>query len=71
MTTLISIAQIIIAVLLIAAILLQQRGSGLSSAFGGGGGVYYQKRGLEKVLLWASAVLAALFLGIALLRLFI
>lgn len=71
MTTLISIAQIIIAVLLIAAILLQQRGSGLSSAFGGGGGVYYQKRGLEKVLFWASIVLAALFISIALARLFL
>lgn len=71
MTTLISIAQIIVAVFLIAAILLQQRGSGLSSAFGGGGGVYYQKRGLEKVLLWVSIVLAALFLSIALLRLFL
>jgi len=69
--TIISLIQILIAILLIAAILFQQRGSGLSSAFGGGGGVYYQKRGMEKMLLWATIILAGLFMGVALIRLFL
>ena len=67
----ISIVQIAIAVFLVVAVLLQQRGSGLSSAFGGGGGVYYQKRGMDKFLLYATVGLAGLFMGIALLRLFL
>jgi len=71
METIISLVQILIAVLLIVTILFQQRGSGLSSAFGGGGGVYYQKRGMEKVLLRASIILALAFVGIALFRLFL
>ncbi len=71
METIISLVQILIAVLLIVTILFQQRGSGLSSAFGGGGGVYYQKRGMEKVLLRASIILAFAFVGIALFRLFL
>ena len=69
--TIISIVQIVIAVLLVMTVLLQQRGSGLSSAFGGGGGVYYQKRGMDKLLLYATVGLAALFMGVALMRLFI
>ena len=67
----ISVVQIAIAVFLVVAVLLQQRGSGLSSAFGGGGGVYYQKRGMDKFLLYATVGLAFLFMGIALLRLFL
>ena len=71
MNTIFSIVQVLIAIFLIATILLQQRGSGLSGAFGGQGGVYYQKRGMEKVLLWGTVILSALFLGTALLRLFL
>ena len=69
--TIISIVQIVVAVLLVFAVLLQQRGSGLSSAFGGGGGVYYQKRGMDKMLLYATVTLYAIFMGIAVLRLFL
>ena len=56
--------QVGISILLIAVILLQQKGAGLGSAFGGsmGGQIYRSKRGLEKVLFWATAILAILFI---------
>jgi len=53
--------QITASVLLIAVILLQQKGVGLGSAFGGSGQVYRSKRGLEKILFWATIFLAAVF----------
>ena len=60
--------QIILSVLLVIAILLQQRGSGLSSAFGGGSGLEYStKRGAEKILFYATIVLAILFVATSLL----
>lgn len=64
LNTIFLIIQIVISVALVATILLQQRGSGLGSAFGGGGGGgYYKKRGAEKMLFYATIVLAFLFLG--------
>ena len=59
---------IIVAILLIISILLQQRGSGLGAAFGGEGNVYMAKRGAEKVIFWATIVLAILFMGLGLAR---
>ena len=56
-----AIAQIIIAVLLVGAILLQQRGAGLGGAFGGESTLYRSKRGVERMLLFATIILAALF----------
>ncbi len=68
--TILLVAQIAVPVLLIACILVQQRGTALGSSFGGeGGGFYTKKRGLEKKIFWASIVLAALFVIIALLNL--
>lgn len=65
--SLLSIAQIIVAVLLVAAILLQQRGGGLGGAFGAsGGGFYAASRGLQKKLYWATIVLGILFVLLAL-----
>lgn len=66
--TILLVIEIIISVALVASILLQQRGSGLGGAFGAGssGGVYYQKRGIEKVLFYATIVLSVAFLLIAL-----
>jgi len=61
----ITIAQIVVAVALTISILLQNRGSGLSSAFGGDFGGYYTKRGIEKFLFYASIVLGATFIGLA------
>jgi len=53
--------QITVSVLLIAVILLQQKGVGLGAAFGGTGQVYRSKRGLEKILFWATIFLATAF----------
>ena len=63
------IAQILVAVFLIIFILLQQRGTALGSAFGGGGGFYATRRGIQKKLFWATVVLGALFIILALLNL--
>ena len=72
MTTYISITQIIVAVLIITLVLLQQRGTGLGSAFGGGdGGVYSTRRGMQQKFYWATIVLGVVFVGMAMLQLFI
>jgi protein translocase SecG subunit len=57
MATPILIALIITCILLISSILLQQMGSGLGGSFGGTGTSYQTKRGLEKILIYLSAVL--------------
>ena len=62
-------AQILIAILLITCILLQQRGAALGSAFGQEGGFYATTRGLQKKIFWATVVLGALFIILALLNL--
>ncbi len=67
----IQIAQLVVAVVLIAVILLQNRGTGLSGVFGGSSGVYRTKRGVEKMLFNATIVLAILFFGLSLWRLFV
>lgn len=59
------------AMLLVGGILLQQRGTGLSGAFGGEGNVYRAKRGVEKTLFTATIIIAAMFFGSSLVRLFI
>ncbi len=61
-----TIAHIIVAVLLVTAILLQPRSGGLSPVFGDAGGFYRTRRGLEKIIFWATIALSILFLGIAL-----
>lgn len=61
MTNAIKIFQIILAILLMIAILLQQRGSGLGMAFGGESNVYRSRRGIEKILFYATIVIATLF----------
>lgn len=65
---LINVIQIVLSVLLIGSILLQQRGSGLSAAFGGDSNAYRTKRGIEKGLMWATVVLAVLFMTLGLLN---
>ena len=67
----IQILQIIVSVLLITSILLQNRGTGLGGVFGGSGAVYRTKRGAEKILFIATIVLAALFVGLGILGLFL
>ena len=56
-----NILEIIVAVLLIAVILLQMQGSGLSGAFGGSGEFFRSKRSIEKLLMWATVILAFFF----------
>ena len=64
------IAQSIISILLVIVILLQQRGTALGSAFGGSGGeAYSSRRGFQKNLLWATVVLTAAFIVLAVLNL--
>lgn len=55
------VIQIIISFLLVGAILLQSQGTGLGSVWGGGGESYHTKRGVEKVMVYLSIVLIALF----------
>lgn len=55
------ILQIIFSIGIIVAVLLQPEGTGLGSAWGGGGDSYHTKRGVEKVLFYATIALIALF----------
>ena len=66
---LISIAEIVVAALLIGVILLQMQGTGLSSSFGGSGEFYRSRRSMEKILVWATIILATLFAVLSLLLL--
>lgn len=56
-----TVFQIIISVLLVVTVILQSRGSDAGLAFGGGGETFRSKRGLERVLFYATIVLAVLF----------
>lgn len=58
--TIFTVVQIIVAILLIMAILLQAPEEGLSPVFGGGGETYRSKRNVEKFLVTATIVLAAI-----------
>ncbi len=66
----ITIIQSIVAIVLIVLILLQERSSGLSGIFGGEGGGFYQtRRGLERVIFWATIILIILLLAISIYQL--
>ena len=67
----VQIINISVAVLLIIIILLQERGTTLGGAFGGEGNVYRGRRGVEKVLFTATIIFAAIFIGTAVVNLFI
>jgi len=73
MTAYLPIIQIIVSLLIIVSVLLQQRGAALGSAFGGGGdgGFYATKRGIQQKLYWATIILGTIFIGLAILNLFI
>lgn len=59
--TLLLIGLIIVSVLITGSILLQAQGSGLGSTWGGGGETYHTRRGIEKVVFYATIGLTALF----------
>lgn len=63
--------QLVVSVLLAVSILLQNRGAGLSASFGGDFGGYYTKRGMEKFLYGATIVLATVFLGLAIVNIYL
>lgn len=55
------VVEVLVGILLIASILLQMQGSGLSTAFGGAGEFYRSKRSVERLLMWATGFLTAIF----------
>jgi len=63
--------QIIISSLLIVVILMQSKGTGLSSTFGGGGGFYRSKRGVEKLFVYITIILVAVFLILSIIQVLI
>ncbi|MEK7213343.1 MAG: preprotein translocase subunit SecG [Patescibacteria group bacterium] len=69
--TFFNVSQTLLAVLLVIIILLQQKGSGLSGVFGGSSNIYSTKRGVDKILHLATIVLAIIFFGLSLVRLFV
>ena len=67
--TIYNIVQLVSALLLTIVILLQQKGSGLSQVFGGSSNVYSTRRGVDKILHYATIVLALIFFSFSLVRL--
>ena len=55
--------------LLVGVILLQTQGSGLSASFGGSGESFRSRRSMEKVLVYATAILAVIFAFLSILLL--
>lgn len=71
MKTILLVVQIIISALLILIILMQAKGSGISTVFGGQGGFYRSKRGVEKLFVVFTVILAFLFLVISVVQVII
>ncbi len=69
MNPIFTVIQIVIAVLIVITIILQTRGSSSGMAFGGGTESYRSKKGMEKVLFYATIILAAIFALISILSL--
>ena len=65
LTQIFNILLIIDSILLIISVLLQSKGVGLSSTFGGGGDFYRSRRGVEKILYYATIVFAVILFGIS------
>lgn len=61
MKQIMSIAQIVLSIILVIFILMQAQGSGLGSTWGGGGETYHTRRGIEKVIFYATIVGIVLF----------
>ena len=67
----IPILQIIISVTLIGVVMLQSRGDVGGGGLSGQGQSYRSKKGIERVLFYATIVLAALFASVSLIALII
>ncbi len=61
MKNIFSVLQIVLSVILVIFILMQAQGSGLGTTWNGGGETYHTRRGLEKVIFYATIVGIALF----------
>lgn len=59
------ILELLVALGLIGTILIQAKGTGLGSSFGGGGEFYRSKRGVERVVVYATIFLVASFAAIS------
>ncbi|MCL4390297.1 MAG: preprotein translocase subunit SecG [Patescibacteria group bacterium] len=55
------ILETIISILLIGSVLIQAKGTGLGSSFGGSGEFYQSRRGVEKIIFYATIGLSATF----------
>lgn len=55
------VLQIIVSAALIVIILMQASGSGIGTAFGGSESVYRSKRGVEKLFVYLTVFLTAVF----------
>lgn len=65
-----AIAQIVVSVIVIVLVLLQERSMGLSGVFGGSESTpYHTRRGLEKIVFWATVAFTLLFAALAILNL--
>ena len=67
-STILSIANLVVAGLLVIAILLQQKGAGIGAAFGGTTGVYTTRRGVDRILFNMTIAFSILFFAIALIN---
>ncbi|HSX58039.1 MAG TPA: preprotein translocase subunit SecG [Candidatus Saccharimonadales bacterium] len=65
--TILLILQMVVSVALITCVLLQQKGAGVGSTFGGEAVVYRSRRGVEKILYYATIASAT---GLVLLSLY-
>lgn len=61
MKNILTVLELFVTILLVGSILLQVKGTGLGASFGGGGEFYQSKRGVEKIVLYGTIVLATLF----------
>ncbi len=61
-----SIVQILVSILLITLILLQAQGTGLGNTWSGGGETYHTRKGVEKIVFYATIVGIGLFIAISL-----
>ncbi len=71
MKVLIQFAQIIISIALIIVILVQAKGTGIGTVFGGSEGFYRSKRGVEKLFVYLTILLAISFFVLSLIQLLI
>lgn len=63
--------RILVVTSLVSVILLQAKGVGLSATFGGEGSFYRSRRGMEKLLFYATILLAVLFAATSIIGLLI